>query len=174
MRLVHILFRHPDGKRFQVVLETCISSWGTPHGTLIQIYAIQIHGWKLRDVCKVCVDAHKASVSCASPPIRANCRTSLKVHSYYTAIALRCRTAIEVLHESQIHLNLQCSDAAVTCGRDVINILAAQRNCDVVWIIGSMYEWTFTWVSCALHGICQIQTQFVFALNFDTGFSNLF
>ena len=53
---------------------------------------------------------------------------------------LRCRTAeacdVTALRRvawSQIYCNLKCSDAAVTCGRDVIHISAPQRNWGIVW-----------------------------------------
>ena len=51
-------------------------------------------------------------------------RMPQKVRSYYTAIVLRCRTApklrcycIAVSHESYIHFNLKCGEAAMTCSR---------------------------------------------------------
>ena len=45
-------------------------------------------------------------------------------------VALPHCTAVS--RESQIHFNLKCSDAAMACGRDIIDILAPQRNCSVV------------------------------------------
>ena len=57
----------------------------------------------------------------------------VKVRSYHTAIALPCRTAnsCDLLH-CGVAGNLKCSDAAVTCGRDVIDISAPKRNSGVV------------------------------------------
>ena len=50
-------------------------------------------------------------------------KTFIKVHSYYTATALRCRTAhlcdVTALR-CRMKVKFILSDAAVTCGRDVI------------------------------------------------------
>ena len=49
---------------------------------------------------------------------------TVKVHLYYAAIALPT-------HAILLHFNLKCSDAALTCGRDVIDISTPQPNCGV-------------------------------------------
>ena len=64
----------------------------------------------------------------------------ITIRSYYTTIVLRCRTAdscnvtaLRCRMKDKIHFNLISGDAAVTCGRNVIDISAQQRNWGVVW-----------------------------------------
>ena len=62
----------------------------------------------------------------------------VEVHIYYTSFVLRyrnvdsCNVSALGCHMEFKCLNFKCIDAAVTCGRDVIDISKPQRNCGVV------------------------------------------
>ena len=63
----------------------------------------------------------------------------------HTLPQLRC-TALHLIAQKlscyciAVHINLQCTEAAVTCGRKVIDISAPQRNCGVVWTDLTVYS----------------------------------
>ena len=65
---------------------------------------------------------------------------ALWIRSVHTIPQLRCVAALhthamllDCIVAWKLNFNLKWSDAAVTCGRDVIDISAPQRNCGKVW-----------------------------------------
>ena len=72
---------------------------------------------------KTCVSRMKI------PAVRDSASSILRSHNSDLQFKKKVKSTISRLsHESKIHFNLKCGDAAVTCGRDVIDNIGTETQ----------------------------------------------